>query len=62
MDLPSQISELRWFSGNTSEADKYVFVITSAIGFEAGGEVYRSDYYGSHESWKNISGDIPGKP
>ena len=40
---------------------QYVFAIAAGTGFEAGGELYKSDYYGSHESWKNITGDLPGR-
>lgn len=39
---------------------QYVFAIAAGVGFEAGGELYKSDYYGGHESWKNITGDLPG--
>ena len=39
---------------------QYVFAIAAGSGVEAGGELYRSDYYGAHESWKNITADLPG--
>ena len=39
---------------------QYVFALTGGKGFEAGGEVYRSDDFGSAASWRNISDELEG--
>lgn len=60
-ELPFGICcSLLWVALIVTSILQYVFAIAAGTGFEAGGELYRSDYYGSHESWKNITGALPG--